>query len=84
MRTRETFVPATGEVLHKSVTFTSAEWVEYQRILNSHAALVEALHNVMDAATGTVNGRNVTSETRRLECAVIARAALALVEKEGA
>ena len=40
------------------------------------ARLREALEDVISASTGGVNGRNITEETRRAECAVIARAAL--------
>lgn len=53
---------------------------ELARLNRANAALVEALQDVLAAATGAVNGRNVTEATRREECAVIARAALALAE----
>ena len=39
--------------------------------------LLQALKDVIAAATGGVNGRNVTEETRLAECAEIARAAIA-------
>jgi hypothetical protein len=45
---------------------------------NAYALLlaIEALHDVLEAATGGINGRNVTSDTRRAECAIIAASAI--------
>ena len=39
-------------------------------------ALRQALRDVIAAAEGGTNGRNVTEQTRRVECGVIARATL--------
>jgi len=43
--------------------------------------LVEALIDVVAAATGSTNGKNITEGTRLEECASIARSALARVVK---
>jgi len=50
---------------------------ERDRLRAINAELLAALWDVIHAAEGGINGRNVTADTRRAECAVIARAAIA-------
>src|SRR3990167_4983981 len=47
------------------------------RLIAAAPDLLAALWDVIHAAEGGINGRNVTADTRRAECAVIARAAIA-------
>jgi hypothetical protein len=46
---------------------------------NAYDDLVEALQDVLAAATGPTNDKNITDATRRAKCAAIAGAALTRV-----